>query len=569
MADDKTRSVPTRSDSRNFSIDPIEIFNTHIKGIIDNLRSEISIDKNKNNLTSSLIKESFSGTPVLGGYEIEDTLQESRCHAFYRYIGLPVVSKNKEIYNPGHDITKESYSFKDKKGEIASNPLNGFDALSSYRENWSQLWLNVFSNANSLAASISVLSLVNNREFSSTLPSDAGLDSKFSIKNEIYEIDDDSIVGLNNVKYSEYVDEFGNAFNDSSGAFNQRVHIIAPFIVDARIDRTVPNIKKVAVPFVLDNRHLIVGDLEGDTNILASRPIIEDIIIERFTKDKVRDAKPAGERVKQTLEDLKNIESIKDEQIISDISAGKIYKSSQQQQFIFYFNVINNMMQKLAEAKKVIKSVQSEYYYLPIPNELGPENGISIRNPFAVIYAKKIEKLQTELDKDLISSTLRDAYSKINAEFNNSKKTDLPNLGKNNVNKFPIIFNNQTVSSAQATNYLEQAVTNLSKKRADKFTKANQALQLIEIITGEFSGFGLCDMIAILGGLYLMPENSLLGFLDPESYKRATMHPELKNGVIPQENPSDINTAINDLSKNVQALYDIMDALLEDEYDSY
>ena len=184
MADDKTRSVPTRFDSLSFSTDPIEIFNTHIKGIIDNLRSEISIDKNKNNLTSSLIKESFSGTPVLGGYEIEDTLQESRCHAFYRYIGFPVVSKNKEIYNPGHDITKESYWFKNKKGEIASNPLNGFDALSSYRENWAQLWLNVFSNTNSLAASISGLSLVNNREFGSTLPSDVGLDSKFSIKNE-------------------------------------------------------------------------------------------------------------------------------------------------------------------------------------------------------------------------------------------------------------------------------------------------------------------------------------------------------------------------------------------------
>ena len=29
---------------------------------------------------------------------------------------------------------------------------------------------------------------------------------------------------------------------------------------------------------------------------------------------------------------------------------------------------------------------------------------------------------------------------------------------------------------------------------------------------GEFSGLGLCDIIAVMGALYIMPKASLLGF---------------------------------------------------------
>ena len=58
----------------------------------------------------------------------------------------------------------------------------------------------------------------------------------------------------------------------------------------------------------------------------------------------------------------------------------------------------------------------------------------------------------------------------------------------------------------------------LNNKRNQLLAKASNALQIVEMIMGEFSGLGLCDIVAVVGALYTMPLASLVGFLDTDSY---------------------------------------------------
>jgi hypothetical protein len=73
---------------------------------------------------------------------------------------------------------------------------------------------------------------------------------------------------------------------------------------------------------------------------------------------------------------------------------------------------------------------------------------------------------------------------------------------------------------------------------------------------GEFSGLGLCDMIAVLGALYTMPPLSLLGFLDTDAFARFSTQ---------FNNPGYVNpglqTAMKDFCLTVSQFYQLMDAV--------
>lgn len=565
MADDKIKSLFIRTDTQNFTLNINEIFKIHFTDFLDNLRSYVNLEKNKTNFTNNLIDASFKGSPILGGFPIEATPQESRCHAFYRYVGFPIVSKDKEIYNPGiyipDDINLQFLEFSDK-AKIAKNPLPGFNELSDLREREPNKWAKIFSNGASTSAGVHALSLVNTRDLASSFKEPVNVANyftdkeSFNKKNQSYKIDDDGKVGGNDVKFSEYV----NAEGDELGPLYfepNRSHIITPFIVDARIE-------------ILSQKNILIPFVDPDKNIPDSyRPLLEYIILERITSENNKDTTSnlAGLSVTKAIEDIKKIEAIQDQQILKDISSGNIYKTSQQQSFIYYFNIINNMMTQLAAAKKIVETVQSEYYYLPIVNSGGPENGCTVRSPFLSIFYSDEEtpneQLQTEADKLVVKSLLKNKFNKINAQFNTLKNTSLPNLAKTSANYFPLVFNRLASTTDQTGDILEKDLLNISQRRKHKLSVANNALKTIEIITGEFSGFGLCDMVAIIGGLYLMSSNNLLGFLDPDSYNSATNH-ELLEDLLPDNNPSTIEMALDDLNKNVKIFYDIMDALLEE-----
>jgi hypothetical protein len=114
-------------------------------------------------------------------------------------------------------------------------------------------------------------------------------------------------------------------------------------------------------------------------------------------------------------------------------------------------------------------------------------------------------------------------------------------------------------SSGAFTEAAATSLANLTTNRKSLLQKASDALRTIEIIMGEFSGFGLCDIIAIMGALYVMPKESLLGFLDADAFDR--MNAELATGI---SQPVSLDKAMTDFSTYVKQFYTIMDDVYQD-----
>ena len=94
----------------------------------------------------------------------------------------------------------------------------------------------------------------------------------------------------------------------------------------------------------------------------------------------------------------------------------------------------------------------------------------------------------------------------------------------------------------------------LTQRRNKFMTKAGKALRKIEIIMGEFSGLGLCDIIAILGTLYVIPKENLLGFLDKDAFSRMQIllnRPEATQSTLPE--------SMIALTNLVKDFYNLMD----------
>lgn len=522
-----TATQSNYQDDQNFDIDIDQVYNDYIQ-VIDAARSPVNInDPNNQSKLKKITSDSFTGTATTSALKPEKTPQESRCHAFYRLLGFPVVS-DKGIYNPGHDIIIEKGReiTIEKKVSIANSPPNGFQDLSTQRETYVNDILKIFSNNQSIDAQVLALSSINIREFSA---------QSYLVPNNSLVGDDSSVI------FQNYQDNNGNKATKYT---NKRFHIINPFMVDARIDLSTPAEKKVAIPFAKNDSQLKISETTS-----VKRPLLEKIIIDRFTVTKELDG--AGTLAQSTVDYIKRIPAIQDEKLVQDVSSGKVYKLTEQQQFIKYLNIIRAMMVALVQAQISINIVQSRYYWLPIPSTTGPEGGSNING----VFSNLPDELSTIDDAAIVLAQINTIIDKIDSQA--AALTGTPDIAGYAFGKFTTTFDSTTTASLGDTN--SKQLTQLIEKRTHDLSIANKALRTIEIIMGEFSGLGLCDIIAIMGALYVMPVNSLLGFLDDDSYTRAKLVVDL-----PETNPSNIAEALTDLDEEVLNFYNIMNDIYKE-----
>lgn len=541
-------------DTQKYEIDIDSIYNDFIKSI-DSYRSKINISDENNLKLLSNFSNIFEGNfNENSNFKPEQTVQESRCHTFYRMIGFPVVSDDKKIYNPGHDIIfdKDRQITTQIKSSIAKNPLKGFNSLSDYREKYFKDLLKYFSEPEDINAAVIALSIINIREFGSTFKNKDSIESDFKHENQSYTSNLVLSVGKNkNVDLKDYIDEDGkNPKDQTISLLKNKHHIIKPFVVDARIDISAPSTKKMAVPFIIDPTHLKISD-----GVNVKRPIIEKVIIDRYLL--TNQFNTIGSIVSETIEEIKKIDSIKDQEILNKISSGNLYGVTEKMIFIENINLIRAMISELKDAKKTIEAVQTDYYWLPICSNVGPERLSSKKHQiFENIYYSDGDKkpkidLSTEKDQAIVLLNLKKIFNSIQTE--SIKTINAPDPSGYVFNEFfSLAFDIKKTESTG--DIIEKQLNDLLNKRNKSIDEANSALRKIEIITGEISGFGLCDIIAIMGGLYLMKKENLLGFLDQDAYKRArTIIKDL-----PEENSKTIVDALKDLTENVINMYEIM-----------
>lgn len=537
--------------SQNFKIDINKVYRDFITEIDDN-RSLVNISQSR-----VLDKFTIENINNLNRFlKIEDVPQESRVHCFYRLIGFPVIGNDKSFYNPGFDNVPGTKSIKlDRKIEIANNPLNGFKDYSVKRENFINDIKSVWASrpATISASALALSSSVHTRQFNAPFKNDKPFE--FSAQDQGYVADFRSIIGKNNtVLLTSYVDGFGNK-PDPLKLIPQRAHLIKPFVVDARIDFSCnPASRKVAVPFVADKSNLLIGE---DT--FVKRPLLEKIITERFTVYNQKQNSSAQQKIQDFV---LQIPSVQDQEIIKQMSTDK-YKVDQRVQFQKYLYIIAAMCKELVTAQLKIKTVQSRYYWIPLPSTDGPEGGSEVAD---VIISKSLpdgdnNSFITEADRAIMKASLNQASNNFNAQTDSASGTpDNPIFALND----PFTSFNPDTTQALG-NQVTTEYNRLIKMRNHDLKIANDALRTIEIIMGEFSGLGLCDIVAIMGALYIMPRNNLLGFLDEDAYKRmlSTLSLELADLSGEIQNPG-IEAAHNSFIATAKDLYNLMDSIYKE-----
>lgn len=547
-------------DDQNFDVDINQLYQHWIVPL-DQIRSYASINGQNSALIKALQKSGIKDLKQISGLvKPETTIQESRCHAFYRWIGFPVTGNgNKQIFNPGHDIIKDpARTIKDAdKVSIANSPADGFNKLSEERENFSLKMSKIFSQPKSTSAGVLALSNGGNvtlRKFNAPFEKNTSINAfDMTVTNQQYEVDFTVRVG----RAYTTLDLFRNNNADKPTAVEKtRLHIITPFAVDPRIDFTVfPQTRLIAVPFVPDASFLQIGAV--GTGIVR-RPLLERIIRRRFTVSDDEDS--SGTNTNSIKEIIATFPDIKDEALIklANGEQGALLKTSEQIQLNTSINTIKSMMDKLVKARKAIEKAQGQHYWLPAPSTSGPEKGSSVQKVFVptVIDPDRTKKLITPQDTDIFVAQIRGDTSAVTSDGNAA--TGSPDDSAYGIPADKTTFDTDTTDAMGDNNATN--LGSLNDQRTQLLSDANDALQIVEIILGDFSGFGLCDIIAIIGSLNVIPKENLLGFLDADSLTRAQTAVKEIKGVT----PATYENAQKALAQSVKDFYTLMDKIYQD-----
>jgi hypothetical protein len=608
MANSSLTNLPQTNSQSNqdYDVDISELFEHYVTGGgtpntnepgenigIDDIRAQISASAtsattrtadliaslNINPNSTNPAPTSNTTTPVL-------LAQESRCHAFYRILGLPVVSSDaSQFYNPGFDITKSYYKQNNltqnitlsTKITIASNVGSQFEAISAARENWAATTAQIFSVPSSVEAGVLSLTsgtygssgVINIRKFNVlekvSDPFDYNIaDQTFSVPTELYLVGNtvELLSFLQNSNADTILSYFNGPAKTPSPAFFSHQHFIAPFNVDPRIDfsiggsesKTLSGVsRRVAVPFVPDASYLQVSSTAN-----ALRPVIELIIRKRvYQANQSTAAGPAIADVQAVITSDPTIGNIPfiGGTPISNIFSSSFFNLSQQNAFADTVSAIQTVMQKLVQALHVVHAAQGIYYWLPIPNTTGPEGGCNIRN--VPLNQNFSANLITDEDLNVILNQAQVIFANLNVAA--TQANAIPDKGGYAFGGQPFMsFNADTTNALGSVS--SNTMETLANKRNKKLSDAGSALQTIEMIMGEFSGLGLCDIIAVIGTLYTMDIEDLLGFLDQDAYARAQT---LLGSSLPAQNSS-ITGSMTGLLQGVSGFYQVMDAMYAD-----
>jgi hypothetical protein len=299
--------------------------------------------------------------------------------------------------------------------------------------------------------------------------------------------------------------------------------------------------------------------LKAGSTSTAMPPLIEKVITDRISQLNNTDAGVLATNLIQSVQSIKSIQTfqIAGTPISGFFTSGGTININQQASLIQAIANIQALVSKLVQSMNIIQKAQAIYYWLPAPAVTGPEGGSSVL-PVTLNQQLATSNLFTQSDTDIILNQLQVFFSNLNSTV--AQATATPDKGGYTPPAPKITFDSS--SSSSQGNISENTQDTLSKKRDKQLNNASGALQVVEMIMGEFSGLGLCDIYAIVSALYIMPIGSLVGLLDSDAQSRAAtiLNVEFEGGLA----ANDIDTSMTDLASTVYSLYQIMDQIFLD-----
>jgi hypothetical protein len=517
---------------------------------IDNIRSmskpgSQTVSKTTNSIIP-IAKNNFANLTINNSQSIE-----SRAHAFYRMLGLPVAVASGGFYNPGFDPNaKETFT---KHSGIDSKIDPAIQNMLDLREIVPQGKKQIFSNQD-INASIYALLLRYPLPFNVLKQ---GL-QPFDIDQQTFTVttraDAANILALVNPDLSD-------AITSGASGFFGSAHILKPFIVDPRIASTVmPDSNSICVPFLPDKNSTKISG----TNYLQ-RPGLEAIIRQRLT-DQVTDVTflnavsnvISGQNSpsintynlnRQTLTDTIDALTANNNVSASATDSFSNFTNTQATMVSQLIQTIKTVIIQLASAMTKIDTVKLKINWFPVPSVDGPGTG----SVGASLSRTGTSCAYSKLDNDIVQLRI----NKLNTQYQLTSQPDVgqfasPFSGSAAPDQIKV-FNDQ----------LEQSVSQRDKLAQDAF----DAMGIIENITGEISGLGLIDVLAIYTALWAIDINTLVNFLDQDAFQRlSTYNPDLVNGLSDSTIP--ITKVLSTFETTLSNILSFADKLLENQFSS-
>lgn len=589
------------TNSQTFDIDINQFYNEVINSI-DQIRSHVSISKSAQVL-AALIKalsnsQNTTSNPGTDPYTFISKIftnpknpQETRCHAFYRLLGLPVVAPNGMLYSPGYDIntnTLQDPTVRQQHFNVINNISKDLFAVMDARENINNAFLGIFSlsnqsstipNINASVLSLSSVSGGNVRKFSASISQSSDpFDTVLS--NQSYTIGNQNGQVFNSVSNALLTDYLGPDGYAPATILNHiqplqqsplfvRAHILKPLMVDPRSDFTVnPPNGIICAPFATDKSKTLYAQ-----DIYLTRPYIETICRFRCNPSLNQNNQTAGagaqsSRYQDLQAYIKNTNNVRNQDLLAKIAQDP-GQTIEDQMLLKYLNIMNSMVNILSDSIKVVQAAETEHQWIPIPDVRGPEYGMITPDIFLIpgVNGATLDPIilkNYQQDQDILTNTAQIQLQNVNGQV---AEPDLGNFAFQGIQSMPDDKATESFGSRP-----QNVLNDLTKRRDAICSKAADALQNIEIIMGEFSGLGLCDILAIFTALWTMDEQALIYMLDDLAFARLYSDPTLRDEVVEAryaanqdgENELTGTDVLQTFETQVRNMYLLMDNLYSD-----
>jgi hypothetical protein len=455
--------------------------------------------------------------------------QESRCSAFYRMIGLPVVANDKDFYSPGFDPTLNTDSVRAAKYKNISKSIlsnNDLKSQLSKREQIPKDFATIFA-AGDTKAIATMLGSIFIRSFEQQIGSTDPLK---------YDPNSKQVVDARNK-------EITKIFKDSSLTFKTN-HQLKPFIVDPRIDSSVQPINnKIAAPFLKDKSQLQIFD---GTDGQLKRPYIERVISTRFNNKNVAIDNQTLTTIRNTVLNDVNVKNTD----LLDMTSNTLKNLNNSEVIIFndYMQTIKALVLQLHKFIIDIEDVRHNINFKPTPD---PKNGPESGNPGNKINSVDFNDIDN--NKDIENNIKNQTLLKYQNELRGTLDAGLNGTADIGDFAFSNIEDHMSISNKTTSASFDEQISKQTNFRSRKGQVAIDAIKAIELIMGEFSGIGIIDMLAIQAALWIMDSSSLLGLIDDAAFARLKANrPNLNlNG----NSQSDIRSSLQELEKQIKYIY--------------
>jgi hypothetical protein len=217
--------------------------------------------------------------------------------------------------------------------------------------------------------------------------------------------------------------------------------------------------------------------------------------------------------------------------------------------------MIKALVKLLIKQIKEMNTVFTQMNWTPLPSENGPEGGTEI----ATFIKNKIRRSKIERRIFRLIAKQQSAKRQIQLSKDDSLK-----------------YSDFAISEFQNTERLfTQELKKLQSQRDKLIKGGSQALQTIEYIVGEVSGFGLIDILAVYTALWAIDINVLIGLLDEDAFRRLyDFNPELRTPEVRARkdggkilgsdgNPTDVIQLMGELEDQVVDILSFTDRAFE------